>query len=208
MGGKPGTSRGVGGRVGITYQHLHGNLQPCKVGGRERRRGPGGQHQGSGSPHHFGPVGGGVALAQLLGKGGPFGQHFFRVEEPGFSGGRLRRPVPLGAQRGDGGEAGRLLHRRQQRRVAAHAIAEDVHRASFGGSEKRQHLRREMRQREGFRAHLAPTVAREGEGFHLEIGRQPRGFIAGFIAFYQFIEVIDTVFVLAVRSQREARYQH
>ncbi|WP_426110033.1 type II toxin-antitoxin system RelE/ParE family toxin [Massilia sp. PWRC2] len=42
----------------------------------------------------------------------------------------------------------------------------------------------------------------------LVMGRQSRGFIAGFIAFYQFIEVTDTVFVLAVRSQREAGYEH
>lgn len=37
----------------------------------------------------------------------------------------------------------------------------------------------------------------------LVIGRQSRGFVA----LYQYIDVIDTVFVLAVRSQREAGYE-
>lgn len=36
----------------------------------------------------------------------------------------------------------------------------------------------------------------------LVIGRRSRGYVA----LYQYIEVIDTVFVLAVRSQREAGY--
>ncbi len=37
----------------------------------------------------------------------------------------------------------------------------------------------------------------------LVIGRQGRGCIA----LYQYIDVIDTIFVLAVRSQREAGYE-
>lgn len=37
----------------------------------------------------------------------------------------------------------------------------------------------------------------------LVIGRQSRGVVA----MYQYIEVLDTVFVLAVRSQREAGYE-
>jgi plasmid stabilization system protein ParE len=37
----------------------------------------------------------------------------------------------------------------------------------------------------------------------LVIGRK----VSGFLALYQYIDVIDTVFVLAVRSQREAGYQ-
>lgn len=38
----------------------------------------------------------------------------------------------------------------------------------------------------------------------LVIGRRPRGFLA----LYQYIDLIDTVFVLAVRSQREAGYDN
>ena len=38
----------------------------------------------------------------------------------------------------------------------------------------------------------------------LVIGRAPRGFLA----LYQYVDVIDTVFVLAVRSQREAGYEN
>jgi toxin ParE1/3/4 len=36
----------------------------------------------------------------------------------------------------------------------------------------------------------------------LVIGRKPRGYVA----LYQYVDVIDTVFVLAVRSQRETGY--
>jgi len=38
----------------------------------------------------------------------------------------------------------------------------------------------------------------------LVIGRRSRGYVA----LYRYIPEIDTVFVLAVRSQREAGYQH
>jgi toxin ParE1/3/4 len=50
-----------------------------------------------------------------------------------------------------------------------------------------------------------PLIGRRMAGGKRElvIGRKPRGFLA----LYQFIEVIDTVFVLAVRSQREAGYE-
>jgi toxin ParE1/3/4 len=38
----------------------------------------------------------------------------------------------------------------------------------------------------------------------LVIGRNSRGYVA----LYRFVASIDTVFVLAVRSQREATYKH
>ena len=38
----------------------------------------------------------------------------------------------------------------------------------------------------------------------LVIGRRARGYVA----LYRYIEQIDTVFVLAIRSQREAGYKH
>ncbi len=46
-----------------------------------------------------------------------------------------------------------------------------------------------------------PVSADTGE---LVIGRRARGYVA----LYRYIEHIDTVFVLAIRSQREAGYKH
>ena len=47
------------------------------------------------------------------------------------------------------------------------------------------------------------TVGASGKR-ELVTGRKGRGFVA----LYQYIDVIDTVFILAVRSQREAGYEH
>lgn len=51
---------------------------------------------------------------------------------------------------------------------------------------------------------INPLIGRPAESGKRElvIGRKPRGFLA----LYQYIDVIDTVFVLAVRSQREAGF--
>jgi plasmid stabilization system protein ParE len=51
----------------------------------------------------------------------------------------------------------------------------------------------------------SPLIGREVQGGNRElvIGRGSRGYVA----LYRFVAVIDTVFVLAVRSQREAQYK-
>lgn len=52
----------------------------------------------------------------------------------------------------------------------------------------------------------SPLIGRPVQGGKRElvIGRDSRGYIA----LYRFVAGIDTVFVLAVRSQRESGYQH
>jgi plasmid stabilization system protein ParE len=49
-----------------------------------------------------------------------------------------------------------------------------------------------------------PLIGRpaQGDKRELVIGRKPRGFLA----LYHYVDALDTVFVLAVRSQREAAY--
>lgn len=57
------------------------------------------------------------------------------------------------------------------------------------------------------RIELAPDVLDDFERIvdHLsKIGRGSRGYVA----LYRFVATIDTVFVLAVRSQRESGYKH
>ena len=51
----------------------------------------------------------------------------------------------------------------------------------------------------------SPLIGREVQGGNRElvIGRGSRGYVA----LYRFVAVVDTVFVLAVRSQREAQYK-
>lgn len=50
----------------------------------------------------------------------------------------------------------------------------------------------------------SPLIGRPADGDRRElvIGKKPRGFIA----LYHYVDVVDTVFVLAIRSQREAGY--
>lgn len=52
--------------------------------------------------------------------------------------------------------------------------------------------------------HHNPRIGRRGEGNlrELVIGRSSRGYVA----LYRYVEAMDTVFVLAIRSQREAGY--
>jgi len=52
----------------------------------------------------------------------------------------------------------------------------------------------------------SPLIGRPVQGGKRElvIGRESRGYIA----LYRFVPGIDTVFVLAIRSQREAGYKH
>ena len=52
----------------------------------------------------------------------------------------------------------------------------------------------------------SPMIGRPaaGELRELVIGKRTRGFVA----LYRYVAVIDTVFVLALRSQREAGYSH
>jgi toxin ParE1/3/4 len=49
-----------------------------------------------------------------------------------------------------------------------------------------------------------PLIGRPGSGLNRElvIGRDARGYLA----LYRYVEELDTVFVLALRSQREAGY--
>lgn len=51
-----------------------------------------------------------------------------------------------------------------------------------------------------------PEIGRPstGEMRELIIGRQSRGYVA----LYHYVRELDTVFVLAIRSQREAGYTH
>ncbi len=51
----------------------------------------------------------------------------------------------------------------------------------------------------------SPHIGRKVRGGHRElvIGRDSRGYVA----LYQFVAAIDTVFVLAIRSQREDGYK-
>ncbi len=51
----------------------------------------------------------------------------------------------------------------------------------------------------------SPLIGREVQGGNRElvIGRGSRGYVA----LYRFVAVVDTVFVLAVRSQGEAQYK-
>ncbi len=52
----------------------------------------------------------------------------------------------------------------------------------------------------------SPFIGRPARGGRRElvIGRESRGYVA----LYRFVAAIDTVFVLAIRGQREAGYQH
>jgi toxin ParE1/3/4 len=51
----------------------------------------------------------------------------------------------------------------------------------------------------------SPLIGRPAESGKRELAIGPRG--RGFIALYQYVDVLDTVFVLAVRSQREAGFR-
>lgn len=52
----------------------------------------------------------------------------------------------------------------------------------------------------------SPVIGRKAEGGRRElvIGRGSRGYVA----LYRFVPELDTVFVLAIRSQRELGYKH
>jgi toxin ParE1/3/4 len=52
----------------------------------------------------------------------------------------------------------------------------------------------------------SPLIGRpvKGGGRELVIGRGTRGYVA----LYRFVAGIDTVFMLAIRSQRESEYKH
>ena len=56
-----------------------------------------------------------------------------------------------------------------------------------------------------------PLIGRPASGDlrELVIGRRARGyvaFLAGYVALYRYVPEIDTVFVLAIRGQKEAGY--
>ena len=79
------------------------------------------------------------------------------------------------------------------------------HMASFGAAADAPQRIAEIADAVGTLAH-SPLIGRPVKGGNRElvIGRSTRGYVA----LYRFLPDIDTVFVLAFRSQREAGYKH
>jgi plasmid stabilization system protein ParE len=78
------------------------------------------------------------------------------------------------------------------------------HLAEFGGAAESPARIKEIVEAVDILTH-SPLVGRKVKGAirELVIGRSSRGYIA----LYQYLPEIDTVFVLAIRSQREAGYK-